>query len=276
MFAGLMYMFVLIGIVLMMWNVIFPYMPLFPIVEMGFKIFGAIFIFIGILLYQGWAKRTTADQLITLADPTKTKCLHMGKSGGRFLTAKKVEPNRLRAKTKRGWMNIKDCGDAINLAGHDFVITSQDSGHNYPLWLVDAVSKWKKKYGVRNEDEFKKLYDEIKGIKTLADLNKIEFLKPIMADPEKRKVFIDMEMDDIRNMRELLYDGRTIDIKAYLDWTEGATPYDNESIISSSVARIRAEDMSLRYGAMTDWGKYIIPICILFIIGAIAYQIFGG
>lgn len=275
MFAGLMYMFVLIGIVMMMWNVIFPYMHLFPVVEVGFKIFGAVFIFIGIILYQGWAKKTTADQLITLADPMKTKCLHLGKSGARILTAKKMEPNRLRAKTKRGWMNIKDCGDAINLAGHDFVITSQDMGHNFPLWLVDAISKWKEKYGVRNEDEFKKLYDQIKSIKSYNDLDKIEFLKPILVDPEKKNKILDMKLDDFRNMRELLYDGRTIDIKAYLDWAEGATPYDNESIISSSVARIRAEDKSLQYGAMADWGKYIIPICILFIMGAIAYQIFA-
>jgi len=276
MFAGLMYMFVFVGIILMLWELIFPYFPLQPVVKMGYDIFGAIFIFVGIMLYQGWAKRISADQLITLSNPLETKCLHLGKSSGRFITAKKAEPNRLIAKTKRGRMNIKDTGDAVNVGGHDLVITTQDDGHNIPLWVCDLVAKWKKKWNTRNEKEFKDLYEKIKGIKTYGELDQIEFLKPVMKDPEKRAKIFDMKLDDIRHMRELLYDGRTIDIKAYLDWAEGATPYDNESIISSEVARIRSEDMSLRFGAVTDWGKYVLPLAIILICGGIAYQIFAG
>lgn len=276
MFAGLMYGMVMGGLIMMMWDIIFPYVPLLPLVKLSFTVMGAMLIVVGIVLYHGRARNTTADQLTPMPKPQLTKCLHLGKSGAKIITAKKEEPNRLRAKTKRGWMNIKDCGDAINLAGHDFVITAQDCGHNFPLWLVDAVDKWKEKYGVRNEEEFKQLYEQIKKVNYIEDLAEIPFLEPILANPEKKKILEDMDLDDIRNLRELLFDGRTIDIKAYLDWSEGATPYDNESIISSSVARIRAEDASLKYGGFTDWGKIVLPIIILFIGGAIAYQIFGG
>jgi len=271
-----MYGMVMGGMIMMLWDLIFPYVPLPPFMKMSFQIMGAMLIVVGIILYDGRCRSTTANQLTPMPKPSNTICLHMGKSGAKLITAKKEEPNRLRAKTKRGWMNIKDCGDAINVAGHDFVITSQDCGHTFPLWLVDAVSKWKKKWNTRNEAEFDNLYEELSKVEYYEDLEKIEFLQPILADPEKKQVIVNMDLDDIRNMRELLFDGRTIDIKAYLDWSEGATPYDNESIISSTVARHRAEDASLKYGGFTDWGKYVLPIIILFIGGAIAYQIFGG
>jgi len=248
-----------------------------PFFYTSMKYVGVICIWMGPLLYYVRDVITGAHNINEMPNPLLAKIIHMGKSSGRIMKAKKVDPNRLICKTKTGYMNIKDTGDPINIAGHDLFITSQDIGHNIPVWLCDLIDKWKTKYGVRNEDEWSKLYEKIKNIKSYADLENIEFLKPVMADPEKRKLILDMDLDDLRNMRERLYDGRVINAKAYIGWSEGATPYDNESIISSTVAHHRAQDMSLKtLGGTGDYMKYIIPLAIILILGAVAYQIFKG
>lgn len=275
MFSTIMYGMVM-GAVFILFFEFFVPITLFPEVKLMMQVLAIILIFIGVGLFHARTVTTQGSKLLPLPNPNYTLCFHQGKSGVKIIRAKKEEPNRLRAKTKRGWMNIKDTGGTMNMAGHDLAITSQDDGHNYPLYIVDAVAKWKDTWGVRNENEFDKLYDQLSKVEYYEDLEKIEFLKPILADPDKKQAITDMDLDDIRNMRELLFDGRTIDVKAYLDWSEGATPYDNEAIISSSVARIRAEDRSLVLGNMPDYTKYIIPMIILFIGAAIAVQILGG
>ena len=163
MFSGIMYIMLLFGIILMIPEVILPYFPLMD--SMEFKIIGVVIALIGVILYHKRCLDTSADTLTAMPNPKVTKCLHIGKSSGKILNAKKEEPNRLRAKTKRGWMNFKDMGNAINVAGHDFVVTTQDDGHTVPLWLCDAVSKWKKTFEFRNEDEFLKLYEKIQDQK---------------------------------------------------------------------------------------------------------------
>ena len=275
-FVTLLVGFVLCGTLLSMIDTFLPGFFM-PMVAVMMRWTGIILIWTGIGVYLGRNISTGGSKFDDLANPMIGKLIHVGKSSGRILNARKTDPNRLVSKVKRGFMNIKDTGDPINIAGHDVFITSQDIGHNIPLWLCDLIDKWKNKYGVRNEDEWKKLYDQIKNIKTFNDLDDIVFLKPIMADPERRKLLFDMTLDDIRNMRERLFDGRVINAKAYIGWAEGATPYDNESIIDSTVAHYRAQDMSLRaLGGAGDYMKYIIPFAIILILGAIAYQIFGG
>ena len=96
-----------------------------------------------------------------------------------------------------------------------------------------------------------------------------------MADPEKRRKIFDMSLDDIRNMTELLYDGRPVNVKQYLDWDESANSYDNESIISRTLAHRAEQRVSYRHLGGTDWAKIVIPLTIILIMGAIAYQIFG-
>lgn len=279
MFVAVLLGFLIGGSFLVVVDQIFPGF-LIPFVAFMLRITGVVLIWCGVSVYIGRVYSVGADKLISLPNPNIAKIIHVGKSGAKILNMKKVEPNRLRGKTKifnrKGYITIKDTGEPLRLAGHDVFITSQDAGHTIPPYICDLVSKWKKKYGVRNEDEFLELYNQIKNIKSYSDLEKIEFLKPVMADPEKRKQIFDMSLDDLRNMRELLFDGRTVDVKAYLDWAEGATPYDNETIIDSTIAQYRAQDASLRYAGGVDWARIVLPLAIILIVGAIAYRIFFG
>ena len=279
-FTLILYSFVFFGCFIMVFDWFSYYMlgiPIIPMVAMGLKLTGFILVFLGVLLYQGRVSKTFGGQLVPLPDPSKTKCLHLGKSGAKILTGTKCEPNRIRVKSKDGrWMNIKDTGKSINLAGHDFTITFQDVGSNLPLWVCDLVDTWKQKYGIRNEQEFKDLYEMLSGVESYTDLESIPFLKPVMADPERRKRVFDMKLDDIRHMRERLFDAREVGVKEYLDWADEATPFDNEAIIDSSISQMRAQDQKLGDMQMMDLMKWVLPIAVLFIVGAIAFQIFGG
>lgn len=278
-FTLILYSFVFVGCLIMIFDWIslnFLGFYIFPMVNMGLKFTGFILVFLGVLLYQGRASKTFGSQFIPLPDSNKTKCLHLGKSGARIFTGEKTEPNRIRAKAKDGrWMNIKDTGKSINLAGHDFTITVQDVGSNLPLWVCDVVSKWKEKYGIRNEQEFKDLYEMISGIKSHAGLESIPFLKPVLADKDKKSRLYCMDLDDLRHMRELLFDGREVGVKEYLDWADEATPFDNEAIIDSSIAQMRSQDANLKTQDIIDFMKWVIPIGTLIILGAIAYNMVG-
>ena len=276
-FIMLLMSFGMIGSILSMIDTFLPGFFISP-VDIFIRWTGIILIWCGVMVYVGRQYSTRGGLFGDLANPSRTICLHVGKSNGKFLNASKSEPNRLKARGvgRKGNMNIKDMGESINVAGHDLVITTQDDGHNFPLWLIDVIDKYKQRYGLSNENEFKALYNQIKDIKGYNDLDKIPFLKPIMEDPKRRNKVLDLSLDELREMKEMIYDGRVINAKAVLGWSEGATPYDNESLIESEVAHHRAQDNSLRYMGGVDWAKIVIPASIILIMGAIAYQIFGG
>ena len=254
--------------------------PVMPVIQLSFKMIGVVVIFLGAVLYHSRMLKTGAEQIGDMPDPGKVKCFHMGKSGFKIYTGVKCEPNRIRVKIRsKGrvqYMNIKDTGDTVPLAGHTTVFSSQDNGHTIPLWLVDAVEKWKRHYGIRNEEEFLRLYEQIKNIRSHQDLEAISLLRPIVNDKEKWEMIQQVDLDVLREMKELLFDGRTINVKEYLDWADGATPYDNEAIIDSTVSQMRAQDAHLLNRGTVDMLKWILPISVLFICGALAYQIIGG
>jgi len=276
-FLMLLISFGVIGSILCMIDTFLPGFFI-PIVAVMVRWVGVILIWCGVMVYVGRQVGTRGSLFGELANPARTICIHLGKSNGKFLNSRKTEPNRLKAKGvgRKGNMNIKDMGEAINIAGHDVVITTQDDGHNYPLWVIDAVDKWKKRWKVANEKEFINLYNRLKNIKSYAELDQIPFLKPIMENPEHRRKILDLSLEEIREMKELIFDGRTINAKAVLGWSEGATPYDNEGLIESEVAHHRAQDASLRFAGGVDMMKIAVPLFIAMIGLGILYIFVTG
>jgi len=276
-FLMLLISFGAIGSILCMIDTVIPGFFI-PAVAVMVRWVGVILIWAGVLVYVGRQSSTGGGYLGDLSNPGRTLCLHVGKSNGKLLKARKTEPNRLKARGvgRSGNMNIKDMGECINVAGHDLVITTQDDGHTVPLWLCDLIDSWKKRYGVKNENDLNRLYNEISKIKSYTDLDKIKFLEPVMNDPEKRRQILDLSIDDLREMKERLFDARTVNVKSYLDWAEGATPYDNESLIESEVAHHRAQDNSLRYLGGMDLGKIAVPLFIVMIGLGIFYIFVNG
>ena len=278
-FMTILIMFTAIGFLFLFVDMWFPIF-LIPMVSLGLRSTGAILLLVGVMLYIMRSYSTGAHHFIELPNPNSVISLHQGKTNTKIIKGKKQEPNRIEARGKgyrgsRKYMNIKDTGEPLNVAGHDVVISSQDVGHNIPLWIADLVDKWKKRYGIRNEEEFEELYTNLKEIDSHSDLKDIEILKPVMNDMDRRLELMDMDIDDLRDMRELLFDGRTVNVKNYLDWSESATPYDNESIIDSDVSHRLSQMNNFFKGASGDMMKYVIMVFVLIIAAGVAYQMFG-
>jgi len=274
-FVSIMVCFYLVGVMLMLESIMFPGFFMTP-VDMYVQFTGLILASVGIFLYISRAAQVGGHHFTDLAKPDNPIIIHLGNSGAKIYRGKKTDLNRIEIRGKHR-MNLKDMGDPIYIAGHEVFLSSQTNNYTYPLWVIDLVDKWKIKYGVRNKREWQMLYDQLKNIKNYSDLDEISLLKPVMSDPEKRRFIFDMSLDDIRNMKELLFDGATKNAKAYLDWDESANPYDNESIIKRTLAH-RAEQRSTYkvLGGRLDYGAVAIAFFIILVGGAIAFQVFGG
>lgn len=273
-FVMLMVIFGMVGTILIIIDYLLPGIFI-PFVAMGIEYMGVMLMWCGIMVYLARAYSTGGALLVEMPNPNVVKLFHIGNSGAKLMNSVKGDLNSLLVRGKRR-MRVKDMGHSIPVAGHEVQFSYQTEGFTIPIIVLDAIDKWKNRYGVRDKKEFLELYKQIRGIKSYGDLRNIEFLKPIMADPQKAKLLLDISLDDLRNMSELLFDGHTINIKSYKDWDESANPYDNESIISRTIAHRAEQRTSYRFAGGMDWAKIIIPIIILFIGGAIAYQIFGS
>jgi len=272
MFVQLLFGLLFAGSIFIMLEMVLPGQNAF--FYMSMKYIGVICIWMGPILYYMRSVIVGAIHFIEIPNPNKTILLNMGNSGAKLSIMEKAEMNSLRHRKQR--LRYRDMGGGTRIAGHDFNLGSQTSGITYPIWVIDLVQQYKDKYGVRDEKELLNLYNDIRGITSHDDLYKISFLKPIMADGDKRTVLMNMSLDELRNMSELLYDGRTINIKSYLDFDERSSPYDNESIIARTLAHRAEQRQSYRFGASADYMKYVVPLAIILILGAVAYQIFKG
>ena len=280
-FVMLLIGFVGVGCFLMLADVFIPGFFV-PIVAVSIRYLGMILIWTGILVYLGRNFSTGANLLVDLPDPRRTLLLHIGNSSAKLVKSIKGELNSLIVRG-RNRMRVKDMGDSINVAGHDLQISCQTVGFTLPLWLLDLIDRWKKRYGVRNKEEFLKVYNTLRSIRDddpsfviEEKLGSIDVLKPVLSDSVKRKELLSLSPGQLRNMSELLFDGRTVNVKSYLDWDESANPYDNESIISRTLAHRAEQRSSYRFAGGVDWGKIAVPLAVILIAGAIAYQIFGG
>ncbi len=78
-------------------------------------------------------------------------------------------------------------------------------------------------------------------------------------------------------MSELLYDGEIIHMEDYEKFQESAAPYDMESYTQKKITqRIWQYKMYQPMGGAGDYMKWVLAIIVMFIGGAIAYQIFVG
>jgi len=279
-FLTILVMFGMFGTLFMMVDLWFP-ITLIPMVKMGLQTMGAMLLWIGVGLYVMRSYSTGANVFLDLPNSNQTICIHQGKSNARFIRGRKQEPNRISARGKgyrntSKYMNIKDTGEPFNVAGHDVVVTSQDVGHNFPMWVVDYIDKIKRNWKVKNEGEFFKLYKLIEGVRSHDELFNIPELKPLFVDEGKREYFRSVDLDDLKEMKMLIYDGRVINFKQYLDWSESATPYDNESIIDSDVSHKLSQMQNFLNKPGGDMMRMAIIAGVILMFAVIGYKIVGG
>lgn len=272
-FVMIVIMFMLIGSILVMLDFLLPGF-LIPLVRMLMSYTGIIMMWSGVLVYIVRHMQTRAYYLSDLPNPNNVILFNIGNSGARLIKTKKAEMNTLLVHGQHR-MRFKDMGNSINMGGHQIQVSSQTQFITFPLWALELVDKWKKRYEIRNKEELLKLEEYLKNIKTHDDLLNIPALKTVLADPKKKEELWKIPIEEIRLLSERLWDGTTRNIKSYMDFDESASAYDNEAIINKTLAHRAEQRNSLRSIGGIDI-KIIITLMIILIMGGIAYQIFAG
>ena len=277
MFIALFVVFMLAGSILCLLDTFMPNI-LIPIVALGMRVMGIMLIWCGGMLLVGRETQTGADKLTGVTKQNEVIVIHQRKNGKSFILKGTFEPlEHIAVKNKKDWMIFKDTGGARNIAKHPVVFTNETVNYTIPEPIAQWLHKQKKKYGVENLKELKKLHDDLKHISTHNDLENIVALREVLSDPEKKQLLMNMSVSDLRNMRELLYNGEIMHFEGFEEFEEGAAPYDMESYTQKKIThRIWQYKNYQPMGGMGDYMKWVLAIIVLFIGGAIAYQIFVG
>ena len=271
MYTTILVMFLVIGTFMCYLVVMLPGL-LVPIVATGMRLIGLMLIWLGPVMYLMRSYNTGAAHLITNPDSRYTNVINEGQSGGTIIRMKKDLLNTLRYKDKR----YRDMGEALKVAGHDFQIASETQFPTFPIWLMDWIDQVHTATGAENHSQLKQLWKELKLITSHDDLWKIKLLSPLLTDPEKRKALWDIPIEDLRQLRFSIYDGRTITIKPYLDWFENSNAYDVESIIGKTISHRMKQNASYTQSMALDIAKYALPIFIILIGVGVAFKFMQG
>jgi hypothetical protein len=282
-------MFFMIFIMFLMCGSIFIMLPLIlpgyfiDIVFIGLQIMGLMMIWVGCLMYAGRSVATGGYLLNELSKPNQVLAIHERRGGS--------------ARIRRGALDIlehirvrgmifKDTGGGFRIAGHRIVHTKETVNHNIPEWAAQYIHMIHDKYMVDDPVKLKVMYEKLKGLhkpiqgldvsSVEHQLNAIPEFEMVMKDPLKRQSLLDMELKDLQNMSELMYDGQIVHFEDYEKFQEAASPYDLESYTKKHEIHALMRWLHYKDVNAPDWMKWVIILFVLLIAGAIAYQIFGS
>jgi len=277
MFIALFVMFAICGSILCVLDIMFPGL-LLPFVAMSMRITGLMLIWVGGIMLISRETQTGADKLTGVSKPYEKLVFHQRRGGKTFILRGTLAPlEHIIVKNKKDYMVFKDTGGSRNLAKHDAVFTCETVSHTIPEDIIQWLHKQKDKFGVEGLKELQELYQNLKSIRTHEDLYNIPALRDILEDPVKKQTLMNMKIEDLRQMSDMLYTGEVIHMEDYEDFQESVAPYDMESYTQKKITqRIWQYKMYQPMGGAGDYMKWILAIIVLFIGGAIAYQIFVG
>jgi len=272
MFIEMCILFYFCGVIFITLDWYLPF-PLFPMVKMMIVLTGVILIAVGNFLLIVRLYQTGAFLLVRPPKPKQVILVHQRKGKSSFLLpGKLIDLDHIYSKNKL----FKDEGGSRRIAGHDVRFTNETISHTLPEVLCQWVHRMKKRYSTEDRNSLLVLHDKLKGITCYDDLNSIPELKEVLLDPEKRREIMKLDLEEIRHMGEMLYDGKIVHFEDYANFTESSAPYDMDSFVTHQFAHRQWQFKTYsQYGGM-DWKTIIIPLSILLILGAIAFQIFGG
>jgi len=271
------------GVSMMMLDVFVPIqLPLAIMFTM--KIMGLGFFAIGMMILGGRIMVTGVGPFIEIPNTQRVILMHQrrGKNPNtKFLTAQLDDLEYIRSKNKI----FKDTGGGFRIAGHDVRRTHEMISFDIPEWLSQYFYQVKDRYGTHNSEEWKELRNELKNLKQPLEgvmtmeqqLNRIKLLKPIMDNPVKKKVILDMELEDLQNMTELTYaDGITHHGEEVEEFIESATPNELSVLEKQKYLNDKMEEKHYKEPGEVNWGKFVPYILMLMLGGAIAVAIIAG
>jgi hypothetical protein len=270
-------MFVFLGSFIGMLDMFFPEFFM-PMVAFGLRFMGICLIWTGVILYVGRSKSTGGELFTKLPNPTKVIVLHERRGGSARIRQGIMDIlEHIRVKD----MLFKDVGGGFRIAGHRVVLTKETVPHNIPEPIAQYIYQIRNKYKVENLEQLNILYGKLKSLKKTdiipldKQLEMIPELAPVMNNPVGRQQLLEMDIKDLQQMAELLYDGQVMHMEDYERFQEAAAPYDLESYTKRREVHRILQMIHYKDVNAPDWMKYIVIMFVVLIMGAIAYQIFG-
>jgi len=280
MFMMLFTLFMLCGTICILLPWFMPYGTFIYIVWLGMTMMGVMMMWIGGMVFIARCVMTRAHLFLPMPRGTEVISIHERRGGyGQFKRGFLDALEHIRVKD----MIFKDTGGGTRVAGHRLIKTVETVNHNIPDWAAQYMHKIRDKYMIESLEKLEALAKALKNLhKPMGDVMTIEKqleaipeLKLVMEDEKRKKELLDMSLEDLQQMSEMLYHGQIIHFEDYEKFQEAAAPYDMESYSKRREIHRMMQMLHYRDVMQSDWTRIIIPVCILLILGAIAYQIFA-
>lgn len=284
MFLMLCIMFLACGSICIMLPWLMPPGFFVYVVWMGMTMMGLMMIWIGPILLIMRMVGTRTHLFIPLPRANEVITIHERRGGqGQFRRGVVDALEHIKLKD----MIFKDTGGGTRVAGHRLIKTMETVNHNIPDWMAQWLFQIRQKYMVDSPEKLKALHDRLNNLKKpIGELNSIESqlkqmpeLKTIMTDDkykEHKDALLKMDITDLQQMSELLYNGEVIHYEEYERFQEAASPYDMESYSKRREIHRMMQMMSYRDVTDANWMKWALIIFVLVIAAGIAYAFFGG
>ena len=279
-------LFLLLGILLSSFDIFLPAYPQeMLIIIFSLRIFGMMMSFLGTIILGMRIIGTNVGMWLDLPSDKWINLIHSHIRGtdpdAKFLKARRLDLETIKAKNKL----FKDVGGGFRIAGHTCRRTYETIGFTVPDWLSDYLHRIKEDYGLTNSDEFRDLKKALRGLtdpkvhpftSIESQLNEIPLLKPIMNDPVNKKVLLDMNIDKLKNLEYMFYDGVTHNGDNVEQFIDSATP--NEIDLLEGQTFMNEMDRNKNYlkGNNTDWAKYMPWLIMAMLVCTVIIMIIKG
>ena len=304
MIFGCCMLFLVLGVLLLISDFFIPSMDVFQLAavySMTFpiRLMGLVFVFIGIFVISVRTIPGGLSMFMDLPNERLVPLIHSRVRGkdpdAKFLKGRRVDLEVIRAKNKV----FKDVGGGFRILGHSCRRTYETIGFTVPDWVSAYFSNIRRKYGIRNSDEWRELRKallslspdrtkpveiEIDGTKQLItkklskeeQLRDIPLLQPLMDDPEKRKELLDMDWRELRRMEELLFDGVTHNGEEVELFIDSATPNEQDILERQTFLNEVERDKRYKDPGEIDFAKWVPWIVIIILVGTVCAIMLQG
>jgi hypothetical protein len=286
-------MLVAIGIIFLMLGILFSsfdiFLPTYTqemlMMIFAMRIFGMMFEFLGLVIIGARAFGTGANIWMDLPSDKWINLIHSHIRGkdpdAKFMKARRLDLETLKCKNKL----FKDVGGGFRIGGHSSRRTYETIGFTMPDWLSEYFHKVKEDFGLTNSDEFRALKTALKLLtdpkkppfKSIEEqLKEIELLKPIMKDEVNKHALLDMDINKLKNLEYIFYDGITHNGDEVELFIDSATPNEIDLLSGQTILNELRRNINYNKGQGTDWGKWMPWLIVLMIGAVVAMMILKG
>jgi len=268
-----------LGVLLMVVDMFAP-IPL--MLNLMLRIMGIGFFAIGIMILGARITQTGVGPFLEIPNTKRVILMHQRRGHNpntNFLIGKLDDLEFIRTRNKI----FKDTGGGFRIAGHDVRRTHELISPDIPEWLSQYFYQVKHKYGITNGQKYRELRQKLQqlrpplpGMDLEDQLRMIEILKPIMDNPTKKEVLVNMDLKSLQNMSELIFDGEVHHGEEVEEFIESATPNELSVLEKQKFLNEKMEEKHYKDVGEINWGAWVGPMLILLVGGAIAVAIIAG